>query len=348
MDVSIKVKILQVLHGDGIIIQYTGDDGKNRNIFIDGGFASTYTRTLRKETERLIQMNEKIDLFVITHTDRDHIGGVLRFVKDFGANDIVDKYWFNHSNLDVAIRDRHNKISISQGISLRDYLSQMGKLHKQTITNEIGTTNLYGAEFTILSPTRSDLENYEILWRDSEHELKQSEAISAKKNDYSESIDKLSRKAFREDRKLENRVSITFIFQVKNKSVLFLADSHPSVIVQALKLKGYSRENKLKVDYVKLSHHASKFNTNDELLSMINCSGFIISANGKNKYYFPHKEPLARIVNNPERNISRKIHFVFNYDNDVIRSIFNETELEKYNFSCLYPNGNENGYTINL
>ena len=46
----------------------------------------------------------------------------------------------------------------------------------------------------------------------------------------------------------------------------------------------------LKIDYVKVSHHGSKANTNDELLSLLDCNNFIISANGRH-----HGLPLSLI-----------------------------------------------------
>lgn len=345
---KITLKILPVLHGDAICVQFVGNDGKYHNIFVDGGFARTYSRTLKKEAERVIRDQEKIDLFIVTHTDQDHISGVLKFVRDYGEADMVSQYWFNYSPLDAVLNTASNKISIADGIKLRDYLKQRGKLPEHETTDDIRDVDCYGAKLTVLSPSKSVLEKYQELWQSTEQEQTREGLISSRGNDYAHSIGHLLKNSFREDKKLENRVSIAFLLELHDMSFLFLADSQPSTIVRALRSKGYSIENKLKVDYVKLSHHASKSNTSDELLSIIDCHKFMISANGKNRYFFPHKQALARVLAHAERDLSEHITFIFNYNNKVLQNIFTEEEKLTYNFSCLYPNENQNGFTIEL
>jgi len=345
---ELKIKVLKVLHGDAIIITFLGNDEKKHNIFIDGGFSSTYARTIKREAERIVDRNEKIDIFVITHIDQDHIGGALRFLKEFGKRGIVDEYWVNWcANLDVSIPDNDWKISYSQGINLRDYLSDIGKLNVEGFHENLEPINLYGARITIFSPEFNDLEYFRKKWSMEEQILKK-ELISANQSDYHLSIEELSKKTFVEDTRMENKISISFLFEYKDKSILFLADSHPSTIENSLKKRCYSKNNKLKVDLIKLSHHASKFNTNPGLFELVECNSYIISANGRNRHYFPHKETLSRILKNPGRENDQKINFIFNYDNAEIRSIFKESDFSLYNFNCFYPAGDENGYVIEL
>lgn len=340
------VKFMQVKNGDAICLRFFGDDQKYHNIFIDGGFADTYVRTLQKEARRVVDSGEKIDLFIITHTDLDHISGVLKFVKEFGNTDLVEKYWYNYSKSDVEVPSSDSQISIGQGIKLRDYLEQQGRLSNTNVTDEIFNADLFGAKLTVFSPSLSDLKDYQTLW-DKEATTSDSKdgLIAGEKDDYECSIEQLIHNKFQEDTKLENRISISVLFQFRSKSILFLADSQPSSILNSLTRLGYSRSNKLKVDYVKLAHHGSKANTSAELLSCIECYSFVISANGRNH---PHKEVLARILKNPDRELSKPIHFVFNYNNAIIRNIFTDEEREKYNFACFNPNEGDNGYTVQL
>jgi beta-lactamase superfamily II metal-dependent hydrolase len=342
---KIKIQIQPALHGDSICLHFIGNDGKNHHIFIDGGVASTYPRTLKMEVEKVINANETIDLFVITHTDQDHIGGVIQFINDYGDADLVDRYWFNYSSLDVPLKAHTDEISIWDGIKLRDYLTRKSKLPEQELTSGI-LANLYGAELRILSPTKLALDTYKINWQTKEEESLS--LIGVDGDDYELSIDRLSKAMFREDVKLENKISIAFVAEIYEKKILFLADSHPSVIINELEKRGYSKENKLHVDYAKLSHHASKFNTSNELLSLLDCQRFIISANGKNRYYLPHKEALARVLCNPERDYSKPIVFIFNYDNHILKKIFTKDELLTYNFSCIHPDEHDYGATILL
>lgn len=335
---------MQVAHGDAITIRFYGSDNKYHNIFIDAGFASTYQKTIKKEAKVILQKGEIIDIFVITHIDQDHIGGIASFLKEFGGKDLVKEYWFNGGSVNLNITS-DNKISISQGIDLREYLVRTNKYSNKKITSDLDEINLYGAKITILSPNVIDLNNFLEKWND--HERKNSKSlISTAENDYSQEISELSQKTFVEDSRIENKVSISFLLEVGGKSLLLLADSHPSTIKNILLEKGYSKENKLKVDYVKVSHHGSKSNTSYELLELIECNYFFISANGKNKYFFPHKEVLARILTNPGRDLKEKVTFAFNYDNSLLKSIFNDEDYSRYNFECVYAEVSGNGFAI--
>ena len=107
---------------------------------------------------------------------------------------------------------------------------------------------------------------------------------------------------YEKDSDEDNKSSIAFIVHISDKdnkngkSILFLGDAFPDHIAQNLSDMGYSKENRLNLDYVKISHHASKGNTSDNLLDIIDCSKFIISTNGTNRDKFPHKEAFARIL----------------------------------------------------
>lgn len=343
----LTIKVMQALYGDCIQVRFLGQDGKNHNIIIDTGFSGTYVRTLKAEANIILRSKEKIDLFIITHTDQDHIGAISSFIKEYGnLKDFVDVYWFNGGYYELDL-DNENKISIRQGIELADYLKGIDKVCEPSLTSNSSPIDLFGSKITILSPCEEDLKKFLIDWKIEEERIN-NKKIVANKYDWDVEISELIKNSFHEDNRLENGVSIAFIFECNGNSVLFLSDSHPSVIIKALIEKGFSEENKLKVNFVKLSHHGSKYNTNYELLALIDCDSFIISANGKNQYYFPHKEALARILTNPKRDLSIGIKLIFNYKNDVLDSIFNDLDYSAFNFECLYPEEDENGYTIRL
>ncbi len=347
-DQTIYFKALQALHGDALQIRYFGDDKSYHNIFIDGGFISTFRRTIKKDVENIINSKEKIDLFIITHTDSDHISGVLQFVKEFGHLGLVKKYWFNHFDFITNIDDSSQKISISDGILLRDLLKKSGEVSNKTIT-EGNRYSLYGAKITILSPNPLDLDKFYHSWRKNEEFDKMSKSqIATDETDYSHSILDLSKKKFVEDQKLVNRTSISFIFEIYDKKLLILADSHPTQIITALTNLGYSSSKRLNASCVKLPHHASKRNINNDLISIINSDSYIISANGKNQFGFPHKEPLSRILGHMDRDLSHRIKLFFNYNNEILQSIFTVEEEESFNFQLIFPRENDYGISITI
>lgn len=89
---------------DAIIIRFTDEDGGVHNIFVDGGDKKSrticYTDKFKKELETLFGMGESIDLWVITHVDDDHIGGLYNFINDtkfFEAHhERIKEVWMNY------------------------------------------------------------------------------------------------------------------------------------------------------------------------------------------------------------------------------------------------------------
>ena len=107
-----------------------------------------------------------------------------------------------------------------------------------------------------------------------------------------------------------------------------MGDAHPSIVIESLKALGYSTHNPLRIDYIKVSHHGSKGNTNEELLTLIDCNNFIISANG-NHHGLPNKKTFARIIKHfPNANL------MFNYPN-LISQIFSDEELTNASFRAI-------------
>ena len=145
---------------------------------------------------------------------------------------------------------------------------------------------------------------------------------------------------------LTNMASISFILRCDGLSILMLADSFPKEITKILTLGGYSKENKLKVDFVKIAHHGSRNNTDNNLLDIIDCDNFLISTNGgSGRSRHPQRETIANILCHPERNYDRTVNLFFNYPLDRIQrydhAIFNETLDADLNYRIHEPVTND-------
>jgi beta-lactamase superfamily II metal-dependent hydrolase len=106
------------------------------------------------------------------------------------------------------------------------------------------------------------------------------------------SIQSLSNSPYSRDPSLANDSSIAFIIESQGKKVLCLADCHVESILTWLDIHGI---NNIEVDAVKVSHHGSKHNINNNLLKRITCRNYLISTNGK-RFMHPDLEALARII----------------------------------------------------
>lgn len=356
------INIFQARSGDCIGISFT-EDNKNYNIVIDAGW-DTYDSyneyTLQGFAQRILDQGDKIDLFIITHIDNDHIRGIEAFIQDFGEKDLVKEYWFNWCPYGFSVNPQigESNIGVKEGIYLREYLRDKGLYGQDVIARFV--KNIGGAKLTVLSPSREKQDLMHETWvvKEIEKELREIRKqekegrISRESTDYGYTVETLVEKKFDKDTSPANGSSIAVLFETKSISVLFLADSHPSVVVDSLKtLLEERKEEKLRVDYVKVSHHGSRRNTNKEILELIDCSKFIISTNGDGGK--PTKEALARIVHHHHSvNKDLPIQLIFNYEDKKFENIFTKPEKNKYNIVCRSPKDNDrndvvDGYTIN-
>lgn len=327
--------ILQAMSGDSILLSYFGNDCKIHNILIDGGMPNTF-----KKIQKIIDDNEIviIDYIFLTHIDRDHIGGILKLL-DSSYAEKVKKVFFNSGHMikysDSTFVSEDDGISLIEDINHSDTL----KSNREEITIET-KYNLFGLEISFLSPTYEALINFnqlvvlpkvkeEALISDSEEEPRDNIGL------YQLSTLKFPEKKLKND--FSNGVSLAMLVKYHGISILLLGDAKDSVLIPVIR-NHYSKENKLKVDYIKLSHHGSKFHTSNDFLALVECNNFIISANGTNKH--PNIETLARILCHEERDKNQKIYFYFNYEEEDYRDknvyLLSEKEQQDYNCECIY------------
>ncbi len=339
---AFELQVLKAHHGDCLLI--SGEfDGQHRNILIDGGPAKTFAlsnhqqQPLQKLLLAIKNKNQKIDLLILTHVDDDHIGGLLAAFKKKGfLDELTEEVWFNSGKLifnefnqqydetnQVKLKPSPgNLTSIAQGVTFEKTIEDLGIWKKQLIRAG-DVRNVFGTKFTILSPNNEKLKKLLITWK----KKKPSSLTASDDDDYHYSIEQLlNDDKFKEDGSPHNGSSIAFIFEFAGKSLLFLGDAHPSPVIAQLKTLKYSEQNPLQLDYMKVSHHGSKANTNNELLKLINCNNFIISTNGL-KHKLPHKLTLARIIKRfPHANL------MFNYPN-LIGKVFPDDDLSNATFT---------------
>ena len=346
----ISIKFLKGYNGDCILISYNkSSDGSVKNILIDGGTGSTYIRRriagdLKKEIFKIKDQKQVIDLLIITHIDDDHIGGILKMFEDkkFDTS-LIKKVWFNSGKLiakhfnssdKFEVRDiqlsiyNNTNTSTSQGVKLDDFLRGLGcwdyRIIKAGLSEEFDNCKM-----TILSPNKYRLKKLHDKW---EREQPQSLETSSGKTDYHFSIEELleCEDVFEEDESVPNGSSIAFLMEIDEKKMLFLGDSYPNLIAQELKKLGYSKNKKLELDLFKISHHASKGNTNKELLELIDCDVYVTLTNSL-KHGLPDKITFARIIKN-----STNPSLLFNYD--IVNKIFSEEDLNLDKFEAAYLN----------
>lgn len=326
-----KINILKAGSGDSILITYADETGVPRNILIDGGTGQIYQKSLKAVMEKL----EQLDLVIVTHIDLDHIGGINKLLGSDHRSKI-QKVYFNSAAL--LRKNDSTLVSISDGIKLTDYLSMHGiGIHHDPIYAGSETVE-HGLSIRFLSPTIEALTCLEKQWTEFEVE---NTLISAITPNDDRCLSDIAQDPFEENKPLQdiaNWSSLAFEIIYKGLRILFLGDAKDSVIVESLKANGFGMHNQYKVDYIKLSHHGSKYNTSHEFLGIVDCNNFIFSTNGTHNH--PHIETIARILCHQKRDHQRQINLYFNYLKDEYQSkqirLLTEEEEELFNCKSIY------------
>ncbi len=310
-----KIRLLKAEHGDSFIIE-TDNEGIPFVMVVDGGTDNAYENDIEEKLEELSQ----IDLMVLTHTDNDHIEGLLSFISSTKHRNIpIKKYWINCMH---SIRVASSaKVSFSNGASFEKELKKReGEEASCKWSEDIYYPNSFQykkIKIVVLSPTKEVLEQFYDAWKISEIEKVSKVSSGTRSQIQKGDLKTLSQKEIKQKpikNDITNASSIAFILILPDISILMLGDSRPEIIVKSLEDIGYSKEKKLEVDYVKVSHHGSKYNTTPELMEMIKCDNYIIMTNGgfaNSKH--PDRETIAKILWNRGRDMNREIKLIFNY-----------------------------------
>jgi beta-lactamase superfamily II metal-dependent hydrolase len=334
---SIRFEFLRAFNGDCILIST-----ENSNILIDGGTKKTYNIFLKREIERLRDNGKRVDLVVSTHIDSDHIDGIVQLLENekqlleenYIESSIIKKIWFNAFEDRLFSDDFSNDTSYSGYKTFREFIDDMDKSieydNRISIDNKIDYLINNEINILLLSPNDKKIKKLHKKYKEPIEE----DFYTSYSKDSNKSIVELAQLPFKKDNSEHNGASIAFILEYEVKKYLFLADAHIDLIVDSLEKLGYSKDNPLEVEFIKLSHHGSKKNINQKFLDLVRSDNFIILTNGASHGH-PDKEALSRIILNPNRNFDKKINFICNYDEVVEDSSFSYEEEEKYNFELI-------------
>ncbi len=335
-DAMLTIKVLPANCGDCIVINFNDAD-RIKNILIDGGSGTIYDDVLKDEIIKIKKKNESIDLLIVTHIDNDHIGGIIKFIEDDENNDCIKEVWFNSwtnfGHKAEKLSHTGNEISAKEARTLENKLKNLNIWNDNLIKE--GMVRSYNkAKITVMSPDEERLENLQ-------HYIKDEFQIS-ESDDRKKSIEILQERKFKEDTSIPNGSSIAFIFEYESKKLLFLGDSFPSVVLNGLKKVNFIDGTKnVKFDYVKVSHHGSRYNTDNKFLEKIECQNYIVTTMGcKGK---PNKETFARIS-----KYHQPLNLFFNYKNRKTQDIFSNDELKEYKISEYYLCDNPEPYLIKV
>lgn len=329
------LKMLKAGNGDAIVI--TTNENKEEdtcNIIIDGGPSSAYKKL--KSTFKSLNL-QQIDAMFLTHADDDHINGLLKFIANEENLNIQCVYLNSPKGLEqrykqkieerVKVETSDRNDTYYQAIDLENYLDQKCIPIKNIVCSEDDEIIVRDIKFEIISPTDKELRELCYDWKIETYEDRDH---AGRVCDYDKSIKELCKQKENTKNSKVNASSIAMIMTYKDNKVLLLGDAQPEVVQGELEKRKYFKENRLKVLYMKISHHGSKHNTTEGLLDVIDCNNFLISTNGT-RHGHPDKEALSRIANEISKR-GQITNFYFNYEHN---NIFTEQEKKDYKINCV-------------
>ncbi|WP_321519439.1 MBL fold metallo-hydrolase [uncultured Bacteroides sp.] len=325
----ITLKFLQAGHGDAFIFECE-KDGDSFVMVVDSG-----PRISQCKIVPIIKGLSKIDLLVLSHYDEDHISGYLEYFKNYQEDALkIREYWCNCAS-QIEVEQRTIISAYSNAKTFADYLRQISKEFRDTKWIElIKAGHQYNNEFVdieVVAPSNTALTINRNKYITSEYPAITCDRVN---DDLDVSLKDLAKRPTPYTSQVINNASIAFILRTEGKSYLMLGDVMPDDVVNYLVSKGYSEDCPLEVDFVKVSHHGSRYNISNNLLDIIKCNNYIISTNGgRASAIHPDRETIAKLLYHPQRSMQEIVHLYFNYKLNELQKhraiLFNDGEIEE-------------------
>lgn len=137
----IKIYMFQAGYGDSFLVQLSSNTESEINIMIDCGFG--YKENILPKLKTILGKDKKIDRFIITHYDSDHISGAISFFNDNGKADHpkivkVDQVWLNTFRHLQFHKREDSKLSYLDKRKIEAYITSHKSKNELKVEGEIG------------------------------------------------------------------------------------------------------------------------------------------------------------------------------------------------------------------
>jgi ribonuclease BN (tRNA processing enzyme) len=308
------LEALRAKHGDALLLHY-GTKTAPRLAVIDAGPGGVFADAVRP---RLMQIREErglgedepleIDLMMVSHLDADHITGILelmRKLRDLTQSRkpvpwTISRFWHNafddltgggattastNSSLSTASIGEFLQIegsgilaSVGQGRELRDlvkFFDLDGNPPFKSIVKYPHAKNpvkLPGLELTVVGPDEKNLKILQDDWNKKVKALIEKESSKSAKAELAAYV----------DRSVYNLSSIVVYAKADGKTMLLTGDARGDYTLEALRGAGLLKKGKpMKLDLLKLPHHGSDRNVDQDYFDNLQASHYVISADGR-------------------------------------------------------------------
>lgn len=325
----LEIKMLPARQGDAIWICWGESDNPYRMI-IDMGTEEVGKR-IYDELKNSPETQQILELLVVTHVDRDHIGGVLTCLAEADPlpNLQIKDIWFNGflhlSGKFVKQPDGNEGLSEEEDGTLEPMGPAQGERFSGWLKEQKWNREFNGGpvvrpleqppktvtlpddlKLTILGPIQQRLEEFIDDWAEEvEKALEKGtlaevstgvEAMGARTPPQLETtvdLEILAEERTRPDKSPANGSSIALLLEYCGRKILLAGDAFPDDLIAAIEAL-YPNE-RLKLDAFKLPHHGSKKNISKSLVKSVDCVRWLLSTDGT-QHHHPDPTALARII----------------------------------------------------
>jgi len=315
----LNLHVLQAENGDCLILEF-GTTDTPKYILIDGGPQTIYDHYLKRQLQKIKNNGAKLELVIVSHVDNDHIIGLLDMMKELDVHQTnslektisIDAIWHNSfsrtlgdgTNIETRLRKLFSTTDdfsyvlskpskATRGIREGDHLTRYAlklniPLNSQfkrgliSVDEAPQAITMENLSLRIVGPTKKSLEELKKKWIEwlDKHEPKTRDL----------------RKIYpMSDRSVPNLSSIMILVEADGKKILLTGDARGDHLIQGLRQANLLNPNgTLHVDILKVPHHGSCRNVDEEFFKMITADTYVISANGKDGN--PDLETLIWIV----------------------------------------------------
>jgi hypothetical protein len=370
---------LQAAHGDCLFI-VAGSPEKPALFVVDGGpkgvFENSLEPGLRAFKAKFSPDDTlKLKLCMVSHIDDDHINGILKLSRKLDADGEGDfnifDFWFNSfdetiGNMPPQLRGRSSTLaaamsedpmfaalsdttravlaSVKQGRDLRARLDALGArlnggggklLMSGSDPVKFRVSQTQDVDIQVLLPAHARLKALYDKW---EANIASGASLAQLAENLDESIANLS--------------SIVALVTSGGRSMLITGDARGDDIIAGLEDAGMLDDGRLFVDVLKIQHHGSNRNIDEEFLATVRARHIVISGNGE--HHNPDLDTLEMIADAyPDDPVT--CHLTYGADSRLEPKPSHLTTLERlaasrpgFMANVVTPTGSQRGVQIDL
>lgn len=313
-----NLHVIQAQFGDSLLLEF-GTTGNARYILIDGGPPGNYAADLRDALARVPGIGGKLDLLVLSHIDNDHVIGILDLLADLEDDQVshrqmrlqVGQLWHNSFDRTLdpdgritqqlqAIMSMAGTASVAMPLTTDAFFGvrEGNRLRLAAQKLKIGLNDGFKDDLIVVDTAQEPIHFGPLKLRIAGPSQANLKALRQKWLEWlAETSQRLAtdpKAAAMVDRSVPNLSSIVLLATCEDKTVLLTGDARGDHILSGLKKAGLAKKGKLHVDVLKVQHHGSRRNSDENFFRAVTADTYVISANGR--YGNPDFETLQWIV----------------------------------------------------